>query len=95
MKFSASLRRTIGVLCIASIAGLAAWGWHFYYRPVILSAAVGPSTFDDAELIASMAQALATNGSHIRLSIQQPPPGPIESLERLKRGKRNSPSSEI
>ena len=85
MKFSANLRRTIGVFCVASVAGLAAWGWHFYYRPVILSVAVGPPNFDDAGLVASMARALAANGSHIRLSIEQTA-GPIESLERLKKG---------
>ncbi|ACK51681.1 TRAP transporter solute receptor, TAXI family [Methylocella silvestris BL2] len=85
MKFSAGLRRTIGVLCLASIVGLAAWVWHFYYRPVILTVAVGPPSFDDADLIASMARALAADGSHIRLSIEQTP-GPIESLERLKKG---------
>ncbi len=85
MKFSAGLRRTIGVLCLASIGGLAAWVWHFYYCPVILTVAVGPPSFDDADLIASMARALAADGSHIRLSIEQTP-GPIESLERLKKG---------
>ena len=59
-------------------------GMAFLLSPGRFSVAVGPPSFDDAELVASMARALAADGSHIRLSIEQTA-GPIKSLERLKK----------
>ncbi|MEJ0096229.1 MAG: TAXI family TRAP transporter solute-binding subunit [Methylocella sp.] len=86
MKLNATLHRMIGVLCVATIVGVAAWGWHFFFRPVVLSVAVGPPGFDDAQLVASMARALVGAESHIRFSIEHTS-GPIESLERLRKRK--------
>ena len=80
------MRRILAVLCLSGLVGLAGFAWRYATQPVVLTIAVGPPGFDDAELAAALAQALGAARSSVRLSIQSTT-GQQESLEMLKDGK--------
>lgn len=78
-----SLRRILAVLCLSGLVGLAGFAWRYVTQPAVLTIAVGPAGFDDAELAASLAQALGATRASVRLSIETTS-GQQESLKRLK-----------
>ena len=67
------------------IVGTAIATWHYLSRPTVLTVAVGPAGFEDADLMAAFARALTSGNATVRLSIV-PTSGPVEALERLTAG---------
>ena len=55
---SRTTRRILAVLCLSALVGLAGLAWRIATQPVVLTLAVGPPGYDDAELAAALAQAV-------------------------------------
>jgi TRAP transporter TAXI family solute receptor len=77
-KIRSLLLLATGLLFFAAAAGAS----YFALRPVTLRIAVGPAGSDDQRLIQALAQALAREGSSVRLSLITTV-GPVESAALL------------
>ncbi|HEX2726331.1 MAG TPA: TAXI family TRAP transporter solute-binding subunit, partial [Beijerinckiaceae bacterium] len=78
--------RWIIVCCgLFFVAGAAAATWHYLSKPTVVTVAVGPGGFEDADLMAAFGRALAGDNAAVRLSIVATS-GPVEALERLTSG---------
>lgn len=73
----------VAALCVC--AALTGWSWRWANRPAVLSLAVGPPGFDDAQLAEAFSRLLAADKSSVRLSIVHTS-GPLESVAKLTRG---------
>jgi TRAP transporter TAXI family solute receptor len=65
-----SARRNIALVILAGILaliGIAAGGYYYAVRPVILRIAVGPANSDDLRVVQALSQAFLTSHSQIRL----------------------------
>jgi TRAP-type uncharacterized transport system substrate-binding protein len=76
-------RRIFVSIGLGLCVGVAALAYIHFTRPVVLTLAVGPSGFEDAEFAASLARALASSGSRVRILVQ-PTAGPAQARELLK-----------
>jgi len=72
----------VALLAFAGVAGLS----FLSLRPATLRIAVGPSGSDDQNLIQALAQALARDGSPVRLAVITTA-GPVDSIAVLAAGK--------
>ena len=78
-------RWAIAVAAMCVCAALTGWSWRWATRPAMLSLAVGPPGFDDAQLAEAFSRLLAADKSPVRLSIVHTG-GPIKSITKLTRG---------
>lgn len=78
-------RWAIAVAAMCVCAALTGWSWRWATRPAMLSLAVGPPGFDDAQLAEAFSRLLAADKSPVRLSIVHTG-GPIEFITKLTRG---------
>jgi len=62
-------RWAIAVAAMCVCAALTGWSWRWATRPAMLSQAVGPPGFDDAQLAEAFSRLLAADKSPVRLSI--------------------------
>ena len=65
--------------------GAAAVAWHEFFKPTVLTIAVGPTGSDDAMLVGAWSRALAEDKAPVRLMIL-PASGSVEALERTQEG---------
>jgi TRAP transporter TAXI family solute receptor len=82
---SKALRWVVVVCCACAAIALAVAAWYRLSQPTVLTVAVGPAGFDDADLISAFARKFVAGGSPVRLSIVAST-GPAEALERFKKG---------
>jgi uncharacterized protein len=76
-------RRMLVSIGLGLCAGLLALAYVHFTRPVVLTLAVGPSGFEDSDFAASLARALASSGSRVRILVL-PTAGPAQARELLK-----------
>jgi TRAP transporter TAXI family solute receptor len=84
-----SMRKTLRWIIVGCglffIVGAAAATWRYLSKPSVVTIAVGPVGFEDADLMAAFARALTSENAAVRLSIVATS-GPVEALERLRSG---------
>ncbi|WP_296710517.1 TAXI family TRAP transporter solute-binding subunit [Rhodoblastus sp.] len=83
MGKTATQRRVYVSIGLGLCVGLLALAYIHFTRPVTLTLAVGPSGFEDSAFAASLARALASSGSRVRISVH-PTAGPTQARELLK-----------
>jgi len=79
-------RWATALVALALAVGVGVAGWRFASQPRILTIAVGPPHFEDAEFVGAWARALADSGAHVRLKISSVS-GPVAALDDFKAGK--------
>jgi TRAP transporter TAXI family solute receptor len=70
-------------LCVAIAAATIAW--RQLTRPAVLTVAVGPAGFDDADLIGAFGRAFADGGIALRFNVVTTT-GPVEALDKVAKG---------
>jgi hypothetical protein len=78
MGMTTTRRRIFVSIGLGLCVGLLALAYSHFTRPITLTLAVGPSGFEDADFAASLARALASSVSRVRISIR-PTAGPAQA----------------
>jgi TRAP transporter TAXI family solute receptor len=82
---SKAVRWLVVVSCCCLATAFAFAAWLYIKKPTVLTVAVGPAEFDDADLMAALSHRLVASGSSIRISILSTS-GPVEAVDRIGKG---------